>query len=102
MTTVQGEVYYEAEVVGHEAPFKYKIYRCNAPGSARTWVTGGDGEADTFDEACWAAQDAARNAHQKWLHASTVETVKVFSGPAKAQDRDERSVFQRPENEPVD
>lgn len=85
MTTDQKKVRYDVEVIGHRAPFKWRLYR-SAPGATRAMVTGTDttGEADSLDEAAFAAGVAAERVHDEWLHANTKNSQEVFVGEPKS------------------
>lgn len=80
----QKMVRYEAEIVGHRAPFKWRLFRI-APGLARSMVqhAQSNGESDSYGAAVCDAADAAEIVHDQWLHANTKEIETVFEGSPK-------------------
>lgn len=93
------KVRYEVEVLGHRAPFKWKLLRI-VPGGNRVQVYGGghEGEAETLGLAVTDASIAAERLHDEWLHANTKTIEVVFQGDPKAptdeQARELEELFQ--------
>jgi hypothetical protein len=76
---MSGPIKYEAEIRGHEPPYKWRLYR-SGPGFGRHFVSGAEGEAESITGAALDAAESAKEYHQKWLHQKALRTVEVFTG----------------------
>lgn len=92
------KIVYEVDVIGHEPPFRWKLYRKTGTG-VRSLMTGATGEADTFEEACFAGQETARRVEHARVFDSTIEKVVVLEvddSPVEREEDDELLVAEKP------
>jgi hypothetical protein len=92
------KIVYEVDVIGHEAPFRWKLYRKTGAG-ARSLMTGASGEADTFQDACFAGQERAKHVEHSRVFDSTIEKVVVLvveDVPVEREEDDELLVAEKP------
>jgi hypothetical protein len=82
-------VRYDVEVIGHEEPFKWEVQRW-MPHATQSSLPNSDcrGEATTYEEALFAAADAAHQAEWDRVHSVTRHTEHLFTAPLKPQSED--------------
>lgn len=94
------DVKFEAEVIGHRPPFMWKLW-VTAPGvNVRNQVKLDNaqvqGSSDTFEEAVFEAQEAAKDAYERWLRERTKEFVEVLVAPEKVERESDMLVAEPP------